>query len=221
MPQNFIPRKLVFQDEVVSILPDRHIIAPIDKTVVISHNLHQNKLESDGPFEFLPYAPKSGPMVFIFWSAPSYTSEAVESRRILWNEFQEDIFDGVKSDQYPQEIVFVNVERIAAPDIHELAGAKTLCDYAAEANQEQFNRTLDNHFAPDRRHRRRCCENVEKARNTKFTFVTMRDYLKNWDWAGDLTDEELQPWLESQEMADEGLEVEMVDEGLELGSDGD
>lgn len=148
-------------------------------------------------------------MVIIFWSPPSDANEISEMRVRLWKNLQEHLVGGAMFKLFPRELVLVNIERIAAAEIGKLAGTKTLCECAAQVNQEQFLKSLDEHPGPHRAHGQYCCGNIERARNTKFTFVTMRDYLKNWDWKGELTDEEVRPWLESQESVDEALESEL------------
>lgn len=201
------PRKLVFQNRVDYVSPFYGVQIAIDKTVVTTHHVFQNEYRYQS--NFLLYAPKSGPMVIIFWSPPSDANEISEMCVRLWKILQGHLVEGAMFKLYPRELVLVNIERIAAADIGNVAGTKTLWEHAAQVNQEQFLERLDKHPGPHRPHGHTCCDNVKRARNTKFTFVTMRDYLKNWDWKGELTDEEVRPWLESQESVDEALESEL------------
>jgi len=205
--RGIVPRKLVFHNRVDFVASSDQVNPAIDKTVVTTHHVFEN--EYCEMWQFLPYAPKSGPMVIIFWSPPSDANEISELRVKLWKEMQEYLVEGAETGPYPQEMVFVNIEGIAATGIGNLAGTKTLCGHAARVNQETYLEGLDRHPGPHRVHGHTCCDYVKRARNTKFTFVTMRDYLKNWDWKGELTDEEVRPWLESQESVDEALESEL------------
>jgi hypothetical protein len=39
----------------------------------------------------------------------------------------------------------------------------------------------------------------QSAQYPTFKFVSMREYLRDYDWAGEFTDEEVRPWLEEEE----------------------
>jgi hypothetical protein len=40
-----------------------------------------------------------------------------------------------------------------------------------------------------------CDYQLDYVRSTRFTFVSMRDYLANYDWRGEFTEEEIRPWM--------------------------
>jgi hypothetical protein len=195
--ERIVPRKLVLDD------PFRYELwylnPPTAKMVMISNDtFREDDFETLDLFRCVLRFCGSVPMVFIFWSLQSSTNVDTESRQRYWREFQDALFAEADDEDFPQEMVFVNVEEIAASDLGILAGTKTPCDSAAEANQAKFIGRLDDHFSPHHGHTDSCCENIVKARNTKFNFVTMLDYLKNWDWKGEISDEVAKAWLDPE-----------------------
>jgi hypothetical protein len=87
-------------------------------------------------------------------------------------------------------IILVNAPTIQSPGRAEL----TLQDYIAP-------RLRARHDADQRSSNQKAQTSTESSplQYPDFEYMSMREYLRDCDWAGELTDEEVRPWLEEEE----------------------
>jgi hypothetical protein len=98
------------------------------------------------------------------------------------------------------EFILVNAEQIAGRCLGLADDLPDLCERVSQDHITRYTKALDDisgsyldlAFSPQEQ-----MDHFESARSTKFTFVTMKDYLTNWDWKGEFTDEQIKPWLEA------------------------
>jgi hypothetical protein len=107
-----------------------------------------------------------------------------------WKNFEDRLIDTLLQEpEFTRDITFVNTETFIAR-IAEPHGTENMsrCDLAAEYMKTRFDAKvkIEAKLSPI----------ITEIRSTKFTFVTMNDYLANYDWKGELNDEEIRPWLD-------------------------
>jgi hypothetical protein len=111
-----------------------------------------------------------------------------------WDLYLARLFGVVKLAICPNDIVLVNLEIPAGRDISlEDRKDMTPVQLATDTKQKAYlaylarNGTTFPEF-----------KTAEQARQVKFTFVSMPTYLAEYDWEGELTEEEVRPWLEER-----------------------
>jgi hypothetical protein len=203
-PRAFISQKAVSPNNAAdrnsfSIPWSSHVHRPIDRTVLISDCFFERSSHVMG---FDGYDPQSGPLVLVFWSDPlgSGAGESLDMGR--WRRCQlGQLFMGVvKTRRQPMEFILVNAEQIAGRCLGLADDLPDLCERVSQDHITRYTKALDDisgsyldlAFSPQEQ-----MDHFESARSTKFTFVTMKDYLTNWDWKGEFTDEQIKPWLEA------------------------
>jgi hypothetical protein len=103
-------------------------------------------------------------------------------------------------ENHPNDIIIVNAGQI---DPAHLPSPNTALDN--ESVQTEFEKLVLTHFAVGKRNivtkkvsyhgKQKSREELEK---TKFTFVSLQEYIAKYDWSGELTEEEVDPWRKSK-----------------------
>jgi hypothetical protein len=61
-------------------------------------------------------------------------------------------------------------------------------------------------------------KSAEEARQVKFVYISMKTYLAEYDWKGELTEEQVRPWLEQGVEAKKKDSDQIDNENLEAGA---
>lgn len=113
-----------------------------------------------------------------------------------WETFQKDILKAAQIANFPTEIIIVNMESKAVLKVQSPDLAKA----ATEATQEAYIKSIPEFAGKDRK------KTTEQALNVRIKFVSMRTYLDEYEWKGELTERQVKPWMDIQ-MDTEGREV--------------
>jgi len=108
----------------------------------------------------------------------------------LWSFFKTAMTQGS-----PDEFLIVNFESfIAKPrDPNNRPARRSAIDAANRFVQKSYSTHLSKASDPPFW---RLNKTDEEARKVQFKLVTMKTYLAEYDWRGELTDEQVRPWLE-------------------------
>jgi hypothetical protein len=136
-----------------------------------------------------PSPTRASKLVFVFWSSPN--EHQAWRFSYFWTTFLGAFLSVSIRAHYSRDITIVNVESAVSYLQLDGHGDRSPCEIAAEDTRKQILVFL-NHFGSDN-------PLLDEIRSTKFTFVTMKDYLANYDWRGEFTDDEVRPWLEHRE----------------------
>jgi hypothetical protein len=148
----------------------------------------------------LSCAPVSESIVFIFWPdlPTSYSNASHVTDMEVWKLFRNTLFGASVKENFPKEIVFVNMESTIAGNWIPVEGETTPSEAAANITKADFVHLINTHLTFPHQANGNCCDNVLAARHTSFKFVSLKDYLSNWDWEGELTKEEVGAFCGSQ-----------------------
>lgn len=113
-----------------------------------------------------------------------------------WETFQKDILKAAQIANFPTDIIIVNMESKAVLEVKSPDLAKA----ATEATQEAYIKSIPEFAGKDRK------KTTEQAQNVRIKFVSMRTYLDEYEWKGELTERQVKPWMDIQ-MDMEGREV--------------
>ena len=134
-------------------------------------------------------APNMRRSTFIYWSKCPDTSLFAAPG---WDLFLNRIFAVARLLACPAESVFVNFETVASRNVSPVdREGQTLSEAATRAVQNAYLASL----ATATPSNGPLLKTEEEARQVKFTFVSMPIYLAEHDWRGDLTEEQVRPWL--------------------------
>jgi hypothetical protein len=120
-----------------------------------------------------------------------------------WAEFQKDILKAAQLSNFPTEILIVNMESKAVLELRSPDLAKA----ATEATQEAYVNSIPDFVGKDGK------KTIEQAQKVRIKFVSMRTYLDEYDWKGELTEGQVKPWMEIKLDA-EGREIRTKGEGF-------
>lgn len=153
----------------------------------------------------------------------------LEGARKIINRFAEQIARRIYYKQFPNEIVIVNMESLLMGWQPEGEGPLDSHKARREKWEELMERKLKGRYervrnsSPFGDHGTRC-KSVEEMENVSIKFITMEEYLANYDWTGEFTAEEIAPWLEvgsrKRKRSEENMEDERTrNEGESLGDE--
>lgn len=108
-----------------------------------------------------------------------------------WDLFLQRLFGAAKLATCPNDIILVNYEAVASRHISiEDRKDMTLLQVANDTVQKAYLAHLNTIHPVSYPG----IKTVEQARQVKFTFVSMTTYLAEYDWKGELTEEQVRPW---------------------------
>jgi hypothetical protein len=120
--------------------------------------------------------------IYVFWSSlpKSATRSSTNYSWDMdsWGALVGDFLFLAKYRKSPWECIFVNIESVV-PKLYKQGqrGPVSECDAAAAHLRQQL-------------------ESIGVRSQFKIKFLSMRDYLKNYDWTGEFADEQVKPWLD-------------------------
>ena len=207
----FLPRKLISPRELSHfwyLCLANTVNTPVDKVVVVSEYFIQDPLSVCG---LTAFASQSGALVLVLWSDPQGPGAGTDPTLDLWRHFQADTIAGARSNRdHPMDIVIVNMEQVAGRYLGLTGDPSEWCELISEDHNAKFAQAMDAVTADvvksgciPGRHKR--SNQIGPTRSTKFIYITMGDYLTTWDWKGELTDQEIKPWLEAIEQDRNGV----------------
>jgi hypothetical protein len=125
----------------------------------------------------------------------------------VWDLFLTRLFGVARLATCPSDIILVNFEtiagrRISLEDRKDMTSPQVATDAIQKAYLAYLT-GLDEMTSPG-------FKTAEQARQVTFTFLSMPTYLAEYDWEGELTEEEVRPWLEEriQDSGEDGEEAE-------------
>jgi hypothetical protein len=143
-------------------------------------------------FATRPSPTTASKLVFVFWSSPNQPQAWSFE---FWRSIR-DVFLNLSTDpHYPKDITIVNIESAVSQHLQSDENRdRSPCEIAAEDTRKRYLLwiTRMEKFVPQNAF-------LNEIRSAKFTFDTMKDYLANYDWEGEFTDEEVRQWLEHRE----------------------
>jgi hypothetical protein len=170
--RSFLTRKVIFSRAVGKKwngVPPR---SAADTTVFVLNRTVPRSLKSS----IFGFNIKANNVIVVFWEDASAKGSWNKDR---WGKWIWIIYARY-SENRPNRLILVNIESVLASMLSpEDRGDLSACDAAARY--------------------------LGKATSTSFLgitdikFVTMKEYLKEYDWEGEFTDEQVKPWLEEVE----------------------
>lgn len=196
---DILPHKLVLHctpDKVLTSIP-----RSMNKTVVLGNQTVQTSTWEGQRVSSIFLLPPIQQLVLIFWSHPPgfnpnpYRRPPDPWAMSTWKHFQTGMIQDLISNGGPKNIVLVNIESIIADHLDPDGDSRLACDTSAQDHQERVDEMLleytRTHVGTEEARR----TTLERARNTKITFVTMMDYLANYNWEGVFEEDKIRPWL--------------------------
>lgn len=217
-PRAFLPRKLICQRTTSNwtnttfwyfCLTDT-VNVPVDRFVIVSEHMIEHQPLAWGAVAF---ASPFGLLVLVRWSDPPGPASRVDQPLGRWRHFMADTIEAARHNSkkgHPMDIVLVNMEQVAGRHLGLTGDPSQWCDLISEDHNAKFAQAMDvvtgdvgqSGCIPGRQKR---SNQIKPARSTKFIYITMKDYLTTWDWKGEFTDEEVNPWLEAIEQDRNGV----------------
>jgi len=150
--------------------------------------------------------PNPNRAAFIFHSNPGQGNDFILME--FWYCLRNSYFEEARYVGTPGDFLFVNVECTAArgSDVADREG-KSDTDVANDGVRKAYLLHLSR---PATRHPDVLRKTEEQARQVTFKFVTMKTYLTEYDWRGELTEDQARPWLDLLE--DEKVAEAQMDE---------
>jgi hypothetical protein len=135
-------------------------------------------------------SPNSNRSVFLIYSAPT-ASTSGDFGYYDWQRLSRCIFDLARRNTSPINFVFVNIESLVSQRLPATERKNmSLTEAAGQATKREYLTG----WRPSAYHSG--ARSLEQARQVSFKFVTMKTYLSEHDWRGELTEEQARPWLE-------------------------
>lgn len=126
---------------------------------------------------------------FIYWSKGPDTSLFAAPG---WDLFLKRLFAVARLLACPAELVFVNFETVASRNVSPVdREGQTSSEAATRAVQNAYLASLATAIPSNGP----LLKSEEEARQVRFKFVSMPIYLAKYDWEGELTEEQVRPWL--------------------------
>jgi hypothetical protein len=199
--RNIMPDKLVMHCTPDKVLTS--IRRSTNKTVILGNQTVQTSTWEGQRVSSIFLLPPIQQLVLIFWSTPPgfnpnpYRRPPDPWAMSTWKHFQTGMFqDLISNNDGPKGIVLVNIESIIADHLDSDGDPRLACDISAQNHQERLNEMLEQYTQTLTGTEEDCRATLEKARNTKFTFVTMRDYPSRYNWLGEFEKDKSRPWVE-------------------------
>jgi len=132
--------------------------------------------------------------IFIFPARHLYASEPAYRH---WESIRADLFHAVRKTGTPNSIILVNIEslfdeRLEAGEYKDMMAVEA----ATLDTRIAYLKSLS---AVSASIATRQWKKEEEARKVEFKFISMETYLAEYDWEGEFTQEQLEPWMTREE----------------------
>jgi hypothetical protein len=149
--------------------------------------------------------------VYLFWTARKeavlkYSAWAwspwIPPPKNDFDDFCLDFAQKARQKTHSHETIVVNIESLWPEDLRSETINQDAIDKCQAHNQRFIDEWDEGSFIESGPFR-----TAEEMRKNTFKFVSMETYLTEYDWKGEITDEEIAPWLEGIRR---GKEVEVA-----------
>lgn len=119
-----------------------------------------------------------------------------------WKLFQHAMLATTLDGTASESVVLVNIGSVIANHLDPGGDPSLSCDIAKQDTEKKRDEMLERYLQTSPEESGEAlCKTVQEARKTTFTFVSMKEYLAEYDWKSELDEEKIKPWLEINEKA--------------------